>query len=166
MTNLLAVRESVNTSAATGICKKQYPFKNRGSERTNPPSDSSKLKVYLRATCRSSEIKYPFCKGVIGRSIFSTLTKLGEGWRTLNPILERVLFSAKTGPKKKHKTEGAGAPLGLQFEGTLKRHLWPTAQRRPVKHAETENGRGVQDRDALYLPQRRQGPSSFKVISN
>ena len=29
--------------------------------------------------------------------------------------------------------------------------LWPPAQRRPVKHAETENGRGVQDRDALHL---------------
>ena len=34
---------------------------------------------------------------------------------------------------------------------TFTGRLCPPAQRRPVKHAETENGRGVQDRDALYL---------------
>ena len=63
-----------------GICKKKYPFKNWGPECPNPPPDSSKLKVYSRAACRSSEIKYPFCNSVFGRHTFSTLTQRGEGW--------------------------------------------------------------------------------------
>ena len=64
----------------TGICKKKYPFKNWVSECTNPPPVLSKLKVHSRVTCRSSKIKYPFCKSVFGRNTFSTLTKWGEGW--------------------------------------------------------------------------------------
>ena len=39
--------------------------------------------------------------------------------------------------------------------------LCPPPQRRPVKHAETENGHGVQARDALQILKRRQRPFSF-----
>ena len=39
--------------------------------------------------------------------------------------------------------------------------LWPPAQRRPVKHAKTEKGRGVQPSGARYSVQKRQRPLNF-----
>ena len=73
------------------------PFKNWGPECPNPPPDSSKLKVYSRAACRSSELKYPFCNSVFGRHTFSTLTKWGRVGLDRNMNMERVLFFANTG---------------------------------------------------------------------
>ena len=82
---------------ATGICKKKYPFKNWVSECANPLPVSSKLKVYSRVACRSSEIKYPFCKSVFGQNTFSTLTKWGEGWVRQKHKYRKATFFANTG---------------------------------------------------------------------
>ena len=58
------------------------------------------------------------------------------------------------------------APLGwtlgpIAVSAIFTGRLWPPAQRRRVKHAEAEKGRGVQPRDARYLLQGRQRPLSF-----
>ena len=142
------------TKSDPGICKKKYPFYIRVFVEPIPLPILSMLKKYFDQTrfYRKGTLFRSTCKPPA--NTLSTLTKPGEGWRALNPILERVLFFANTGPEKKHKTGGASPLLATQTVTAFTSNLPTETQCVSLTEGcnlkeHLQGGSGFQPRDAL-----------------